>query len=132
MEVSASSIATNSVVIRAVKSSSTDPYGLPTGIQQRLPSLTKLQPFRERLNARTNDAEHEIIKDFLHPDVNEDTGDLLCRLAIAQIVKDTDFPHEPIPQYVKDAVIEVLRVSYYRRNDQRPDILSLLRTLVTE
>lgn len=130
MEVS--SIATNSVVTRAVKSTSTDPYGLPTGIQQRLPSLTKLQPFRERLNARTNDPEHEIIKAFLRPDVNEDTGDLLCRLAVAQIVKDTDFPHEPIPQYVKNAVTELLRDSYYWRNEKRPDLLSLLRTLVTE
>lgn len=133
MEVSASSSTTNSIVTRAVESASTNAYELPTEIHQRLPSLTKLQPFRKYLLARMNDPEQRIIQDFLRPDVDEDTGDLLCRLAIAQILKDIDFPREPIPQYVKNAVIEVLRDSYYWRNDKRKDLIPLLRSLdVTE
>ena len=63
-----------------------------------------------------DEPEERIIEKLFDIPDKDDAGDLQCRLAIAQIVKDTDLPREPIPQYVKNAITEGLRESYYWRS----------------
>lgn len=129
METPASSKSTETT---AVESASTDAYGIPTEIQRRLPSLAKMQPFWKFSFTRMNDPEERIIENFMRMN-EDDTGDLQCRLAIAQILKDIDFPHEPIPQYAKNVITGVLRDPYYWRNGKRKDLIHLLQSLdITE
>jgi hypothetical protein len=40
--------------------------------------------------------------------------ELECRLAIAQILKDVNFPHEPVPAYVVNAIRAILENPFHR------------------
>jgi hypothetical protein len=115
--------------VSPVESPSADHYGIPTDIRQRLPSLTKMQQFRRYPYTRIDEPKERIIENFFDIRDEDDADDLQCRLAIAQIVKDTDLPREPIPQYVKDAITEVLRKPYHWRSGKSKNLIHLLQSL---
>jgi hypothetical protein len=124
METPVSSIAQKSMVTRAIESLSTD-ADVPDEIEQRLPSLAKLKPFFAFIG--TGLTEEEFVSRFMAAC----RSDLECRLAIAQILKDIDFAHEPIPKYVMNAMTAVLlREPYFRRYGIREDLMPLLQSLV--
>jgi len=102
---------------------------IPAEIQRRLPSLTKIRPLIDAWDANVSinagNPAQRFVKQALALDLIG-SDELSCRLAVAQILKDVDFPREPMPSYVLRAAGEVLQERYRQRTE---DIVDLLLSL---
>ena len=86
-----------------------DSNEIPPQIRRHLPSLVKMRPLfdNKSIGSLCKDANQDFIeKAFKIIPLHE--NDSSFRLAIAQILKDTDVPREVIPSYVHAAVKAVL------------------------
>jgi hypothetical protein len=78
------------------------------------PRIPSNQDFVERLLTRSD----------------ETSGDLKCRLVIAQLLKDIDFPRERFPPYVQTAMNDVLHQAIKNASDDTVDLLLSLEVRV--
>ena len=94
---------TAKLIEKAVESVSTDDYGIPMNIRQRLPSLAKMQYLSRYPFTRINGPEERVIEQFMDISTREDDGYLRCRrpTAVARLLKDVDFPSRAYPAVCK-------------------------------
>jgi len=94
--------------------------------ENEMPSVVQMMPHLQDISVKSMSPQQirNIVADAL-----KSRGELVCRLTIAQIMKDVNYPHNSLPIYVSEALKASLR---YVSVSRGLDTVHLLRAMGAE